>query len=187
MTAASEANMQQDIIDFWFSDETRKLWFNSTPEFDQLLRARYLETWEQAGRGEIDHWMQSADGCVALVIVLDQFPLNMFRGDAQAFATEDRSRDVARFAIERGFDESLSADKKGFLYMPFMHSENLEDQDLSLRLFDQPGLESSLRFAHHHHDIVARFGRFPHRNASLGRTSTAAEIEYLNSKQAFTG
>jgi len=179
--------MQQDIIEFWFSDETRKLWFNSTPEFDQLLRERYLVTWEQAGRGELDHWMQSAEGCVALVIVLDQFPLNMFRGDAQGFATEARSRDVARVAIERGVDKLLGADMKAFLYMPFMHSENLEDQDLALALFDQPGLESNLRFAHHHRDIVARFGRFPHRNAALGRTSTAAEIEYLDSKEAFTG
>ena len=179
--------MPQDIIDFWFSDEIRKLWFNSTPEFDHLLRERHLETWKQAGRGELDHWMQSTDGCVALVIILDQFPLNMFRGSAQSFATEAQSREVARIAIERGYDKALSAETKAFLYLPFMHSENLADQDLALTLFDQPGLESNLRFARHHHAIVARFGRFPHRNAALGRSSTKAELEYLNSKEAFTG
>ncbi len=179
--------MPKNIVDFWFSDETRELWFNSTPEFDCLLTERYLETWEQAGRGELDHWMQNADGCLALVIVLDQFPLNMFRASARSFATEAQSREVARVALERGFDKDLEPAQKSFLYMPFMHSEDIVDQRLALKLFDQPGLESNLRFSHHHHDIVARFGRFPHRNAALGRISTDAEIEYLNSKQAFTG
>ena len=179
--------MPQNIIDFWFAQDTRKLWFNSTAEFDQLLRERYLETWEQARRGQLDHWMQSAEGCLALVIVLDQLPLNMFRGDAQSYATEARSREVARQAIERKFDQLLDVDRRAFLYMPFMHSEDLEDQELALELFDQPGLESSLRFARHHHAIVAKYGRFPHRNEALGRSSSDAEIEYMNSKEAFTG
>ena len=179
--------MPKDIIDFWFSEDSRKRWFNSTPEFDRLLSERYLETWEQARRGQLDHWMQSAEGCLALVIVLDQFPLNMFRNSAQSYATEARSREVARQAIENKFDQALDADRKAFLYMPFMHSENLEDQELALELFAQPGLEANLRFARHHHAIVARYGRFPHRNAALGRSSTDAEIEYLNSKEAFTG
>ena len=179
--------MEQDIIDFWFAEDTRELWFNSTPEFDARLRETYLDTWEQARRGELDHWRDSAAGCLALVIVLDQFPLNMFRGRAESFATEAQSRDVAGHAISQGFDRDMPPEHKAFLYMPYMHSEQIEDQQLALELFDQPGLESNLRFAHHHHDIVARFGRFPHRNAALGRDSTAAEIEYLNSKQAFTG
>lgn len=179
--------MPQHIIDFWFVDETRKLWFNSTPEFDRQLCDAYLQTWEQACRGELDHWMQSGAGCLALVIVLDQFPLNMFRGSAKCYASEAQSREVARVAIERGFDAELDADKRAFLYMPFMHSESLEDQERALQLFDQPGLESNLRFARHHHGIVARFGRFPHRNAALGRDNSDAEIEYLGSKQAFTG
>lgn len=179
--------MPQHIIDFWFAEESRKLWFNSTDEFDQLLCERYQETWEQARSGKLDHWMQRAEGCLALVIILDQFPLNMFRNSAQSFATEAQSRDVARVAIEREFDQALYADRKAFLYMPFMHSESLEDQELALKLFDQPGLESNLRFAHHHHDIVARFGRFPHRNAALGRDNSDAEVAYLNSKEAFSG
>ena len=177
----------EDIIDFWYAESTRALWFRSTPEFDEELRRRFLETWEQAGRGEFDHWRQSAAGCLALVIVLDQFPLNMFRGQAESFATEARSREVARHALDRGFDRDLDAEQKAFLYMPFMHSENLDDQDLSLKLYAQPGLESNLRFARHHRDIVARFGRFPHRNAALGRDSSAEELEYLDSKEAFTG
>jgi len=179
--------MPQAIIDFWFSESTRKLWFKSTPAFDRQLREAYQETWERARRGELDHWMQSAAGCLALVIVLDQFPLNMFRNAAQAYATESQSREVARLAIDNGFDQALETEHKAFLYLPFMHSEKLEDQDLALKLFAQPGLESNLRFARHHHDIVARFGRFPHRNEALGRVSTEAEIEYLNSSEAFTG
>lgn len=179
--------MPQDIIDFWFADETRKLWFNSTAEFDQLLRESYQQAWEQARRGELDHWMRTADGCLALVIMLDQFPLNMFRNQALSYATEAQSREVARVAIEHKFDHALDAERKAFLYMPFMHSEDIADQELALQLFDQPGLESNLRFAHHHHDIIAEYGRFPHRNQALGRESSAAEIAYLNSKQAFTG
>ena len=111
----------------------------------------------------------------------------MFRGKAESYSTEARAREVARVAIEQGFDRDLDTEGKAFLYLPFMHSESLQDQELALELFDQPGLESSLRFARHHHDIVERFGRFPHRNAALGRPSSDAEIEYLNSEQAFKG
>lgn len=179
--------MPQEIIDFWFSDEVRKLWFNSTPQFDASLRERFLALWQQASRGELDHWQQSAEGCLALVIILDQFPLNMFRGQAQSFATEERSRVVAQVAIDQGFDRALDIAQRAFLYMPFMHSETLADQQQALELFAQAGLEDHLRFARHHHDIIHRFGRFPHRNEALGRHSSAAEIEYLNSKQAFTG
>ncbi len=183
----SEIHTPADVIDFWFADDVRERWFDSTPEFDQMLRARFEDVWERARNGELDRWMASAEGCLALAIVLDQFPLNMFRATAKSYSSEERSREVARHAIEHSFDTGLEARKKAFLYMPFMHSEDLADQDLSVELFDQPGLESSLRFARHHRDIVARFGRFPHRNAALGRESTAAEIEYLNSREAFTG
>ena len=179
--------MPQEILDFWFSDEVRKLWFNSTAEFDALLRERYLSLWQQASRGELNHWMQTPEGCLALVIILDQFPLNMFRGEAQSFASEAQSRDVAQTAIQHNFDRALADQQRAFLYMPYMHSEALADQKRALELFDQPGLEGNLRFARHHHDIVEKFGRFPHRNKALGRKSSAAEIEYLNSKEAFTG
>ena len=179
--------MAQEIIDFWFSDEVRKLWFNSTPQFDASLRERFLPLWQQASRGELDQWQQSAVGCLALVIILDQFPLNMFRAQAQSFATEAQSRGVAQVAIDQGFDQDLDIGQRAFLYMPFMHSETLADQQRALELFDQPGLEDNLRFARHHHDIIEKFGRFPHRNEALGSQNIAAEIVYLNSKKAFTG
>lgn len=179
--------MPQKIIDFWFADEVRKLWFNSTPEFDRMLCERFEETLKQAGRGELDHWMETAEGCLALVIILDQFPLNIYRGSALSFATEARSRDVARVAIEKGFARMLPVEQQAFLYMPFMHSEDIADQELALELFDQAGMEGNLRFARHHHAIIETYGRFPHRNAVLGRVSTAVEVEYLNSREAFTG
>jgi uncharacterized protein (DUF924 family) len=179
--------MPQEILDFWFSDEVRKLWFNSTPEFDALLRERFEALWMRASGGELDGWLQTAAGCLALIIVLDQFPLNMFRGQAQSFASEAQSREVARVAIDKGFDQDLDLRSRAFLYMPFMHSEELVDQQLALQLFAQPGLEGSLRFALHHHDVIRKLGRFPHRNKSLGRENSEAEIEYLNSKEAFTG
>ena len=176
-----------EILDFWFSDEVRSRWFDSTPEFDRRLRDAYQDLWRRAQRGDLDHWRQSADGCLALAILLDQFPLNMFRNQAAGYATEAQAREVARAALERGFDRELPVERRAFLYMPFMHSEDPDDQALSVELFAQPGLENSHRFARHHRDIVERFGRFPHRNAALGRDSTPAEIEYLDSKQAFKG
>ena len=176
-----------DILDFWFSDEVRPRWFDSTPAFDRRLRQAYEDLWQRARRGELDHWQQSADGCLALAIVLDQFPLNMFRGEAESFATETQAIAVARAALERGFDRELPDERRAFLYMPFMHSEDFDDQERSVELFAQPGLEKNHRFARHHRDIIARFGRFPHRNAALGRASTAEEAEYLNSKGAFKG
>jgi uncharacterized protein (DUF924 family) len=111
----------------------------------------------------------------------------MFRAEAQSFATEAQSREVAQLAIDQGFDQLQEIRQRAFLYLPFMHSETLADQQRGLELFDQPGLEDNLRFARHHHDIIDKFGRFPHRNEVLGRDSSVAEIEYLNSKQAFTG
>ncbi|MFT4608159.1 MAG: hypothetical protein ACI9V8_000285 [Urechidicola sp.] len=179
--------MYQALVDFWFSEEVSKHWFNSTREFDQQLLAEYGACWQQAKEGELDQWGETAIGSLALVILLDQIPLNIFRGKPDSFSTEAQSILVARAAIDRGFDTDLTTPQKSFLYMPFMHSENRQNQVLALGLFDQPGLEANLRFSKHHHDIVERFGRFPHRNEILERESSQAEIEYLNSKQAFKG
>ena len=179
--------MYQELIEFWFSEETSKHWFNSTPTFDQALIDSYESTWVEAKQGELDHWQQSATGSLALVILLDQFPLNMFRGQAKSFSTESKSRDVARVAIDKGFDQELPSSQVSFLYMPFMHSEDLDDQALGVELFKKPGLESNYRFARHHYNIVERFGRFPHRNKILGRESSEAEVEYLNSSEGFQG
>ena len=179
--------MYQGLIDFWFSDDAKRHWFNSTRAFDRRLVDSYTDTWQQAKTGALDDWQRTAEGSLALVIVLDQFPLNMFRGTAKCFSTGAKSRDVARGAIEKDFDKALSTSQKSFLYMPFMHSEDLDDQALGVELFSQPGLENNLRFARHHYRIVERFGRFPHRNKMLGRESSEAEIKYLKSKKAFKG
>ena len=179
--------MYQALVDFWFSEATSQYWFNSTEAFDQQLRDDYAELWQQAKDGELDNWKVEPMGCLALVILLDQLPLNMFRGTAKSFSTEAQSRDVAAFAIDQGFDVDMAAKFKSFLYMPFMHSEDLQDQARSVELFNQAGLDGNYRFAKHHFGIVERFGRFPHRNDILGRESSEAEIEYLNSKEGFKG
>jgi uncharacterized protein (DUF924 family) len=165
----------------------KPLWFRSTPAFDEGLRERYLDTWQAAAAGGLEHWRQNPQGALALVIVLDQFPLNMFRGRAEGFSTEARAREVAAEAIGKGWDKALDKSRLAFLYMPFMHSENLADQDRSVALFEAAGLTDNLRFARHHRELIRRFGRFPHRNAILGRASSEEELEYLASKEAFHG
>lgn len=177
----------ESIIDFWFSPRVEKLWFNSTPEFDNELRDKFATTYMAACHGELDAWQVTPHGALALVILFDQIPLNIFRKQPQSFATESRAREVGAYAIAQGFDTQLTASQKAFLYMPFMHSENLIDQDNAVELYHKAGLTNNLRFASHHREIVRRFGRFPHRNAILGRDSTAEEIAWLASKEAFKG
>ncbi len=168
-----------EILDFWFSEQASKKWFKSTPQFDEEIRRRYEKTWGLARAGSYDHWEEDPDGALALVIILDQFPLNMFRDDARQYSTEARAREVARHAIEQGFDKKMAPQQRAFLYLPFMHSESLADQEYAMQLYQQAGLDDNLRYARHHHDVVKRFGRFPHRNEALGRESTAEELEYL--------
>jgi len=168
-----------ELLDFWFSQRAAKYWFNSTPEFDQELRDKFMATYHAAVACELDSWQDTVQGALALVIIFDQLPLNMFRGQAESFATEQRAREVASHAIEHDFDQSLPDKQKAFLYMPFMHSEVLADQELSVALYAEANLQHNLRFARHHMDIVRRFGRFPHRNRILGRESSAEELAYL--------
>jgi uncharacterized protein (DUF924 family) len=177
----------QDILDYWYSPRLSKHWFSSTPELDAEITDRYQSLWEQAAAGALDDWMDTPEGSLALAIILDQFPLNMFRGQAKSFSTEARAIAIAKHAIDSAFDRRLDKDRLAFLYMPLMHSENLADQDMSVKLFGEAGLIDNHRFAEHHRDIVRRFGRFPHRNGILGRASTAAELQYLASEGAFTG
>ena len=177
----------QSIVAYWFSAPVRPLWFKSTKAFDNQLRERFESVWQQAAAGKLDSWAQNAEGALALVILLDQIPLNIFRGEARSFSTEAKARDITGHAINKGWDAALSNEQKAFLYMPLMHSENLADQDLSVALYEAAGLEYNLKFAKHHRDIVRRFGRFPHRNDILGRQSNAAEKAYLASDEAFHG
>jgi uncharacterized protein (DUF924 family) len=175
------------IIELWFSDRVKPLRFNSTEEFDQEIRRHYLQLWLKGRNGELDHWKKTKEGCLALVILLDQFPLHMFRDQADAFATEQQSRDVAAHAIDAGFDKLMPGPWRAFLYLPFMHSESLEDQDRSVALFESAGLRDNLKWAKHHWELIRRFGRFPHRNKILNRESSADELAYLASDKAFTG
>ncbi len=184
--AISESDQQQ-VLKFWFSEASQKLWFNSTDEFDQAIREQFLPTWELASHQKLKDWERTVDGALALVIILDQFPLNMFRGKPESFATEQLARDVASEAIANGFDKQSRNTGKMFFYLPFMHSEDIKDQEYSIRLFKTAGLAENLKFAHHHHEIIKRFGRFPHRNEILGRKSTSQELVYLASKEAFHG
>jgi len=177
----------QDVLGFWFEELDRKLWFNSTPDLDNEIRDRFEGVFLAALNDDLPDWENSPSGCLALVILLDQFPLNMYRGKAESFSGEAKSREIARKAIEKKFDLQLAPEQNAFLYMPFMHSENMEDQDLSVSLYENAKLEHNLRYAKHHRGIVKQFGRFPHRNKILGRQSTDAEIAYLNSKEAFLG
>jgi uncharacterized protein (DUF924 family) len=176
-----------EVLTFWFAPTVQPLWFAATPDFDAALRARFLATYRAAAVGRLTDWETTAEGALALAIVLDQFPLNLFRGQSESFATEAAARAVADRAIARGFDRAVPPIQRQFLYLPFMHGEALADQERSVRLYQQAGLEDSLRFARHHHALIQRFGRFPHRNALLGRASTAEERAYLASPEAFHG
>jgi uncharacterized protein (DUF924 family) len=178
-TLQKDDELVAEIIDFWFSADVQPMWFNATPEFDALLRDRYEQTWGRARAGVYDHWAQEPLSALALVIILDQFPLNMFRQDARQYSTEAHARSIAGQLIASGQDQQLSDRQKAFLYLPYMHSEKLEDQDFAVELYQKAGLDDNLRYAHHHRDVVKRFGRFPHRNEALGRQSTEEEIEYL--------
>ena len=176
-----------EIINFWYSDNIKKYWFSSTPQLDQEIREKYENLWLIGMNGELDKWQSSPKGCLALIILLDQFPLNMFRGQAKSFQSEKKSIDIALKAVNCHFDEKIDSDKLSFLFMPFMHSEKLEDQERAVSLYEKYNLTDNARFAKHHRDIIKKFGRFPHRNKILGRDSTSLEIEYLNSKSAFKG
>jgi uncharacterized protein (DUF924 family) len=169
----------QGLLDFWFAEDNRPLWFAPTPDFDHAVGQRYGDTFARAAAGELTGWEDSPEGCVALCLLLDQMPRHMFRGTPRAFATDDKAVAVAERAVSRGFDHGLSSSYKTFLYMPFMHSERLADQLRAVALFDSAGLSEPRDYAKDHLSIIRRFGRFPHRNAILGRSSTPAELEFL--------
>ncbi|WP_207540166.1 DUF924 family protein [Sabulicella rubraurantiaca] len=182
--------MKQDILDFWFSegpDAFRRAWFMRDDAFDAEIRSRFGALVEPARKGELDEWAGTPDGALALVLVLDQFPRNLHRGTPEAFASDAHARDVARIAVlGRRHDLCLTPTQRAFLYLPFEHGEAMADQDLSVALFEglrdhsahaAPG--GTIDYAWRHWQVIRRFGRFPHRNATLGRESTPAEQAYL--------
>jgi len=168
-----------EVVAFWREAGADK-WFTKDVAFDEDIRRRFLPTHEAAASGKLAAWEQTAEGALALLILLDQFPRNMFRGQARAFATDPSALAVTAHAIIRGFDSQVPAELRGFFYLPFEHSENLADQEHGLALYKAAGDADGLKWAEVHADIIRRFGRFPHRNAVLGRATTPEEQAFLD-------
>jgi uncharacterized protein (DUF924 family) len=164
----------QAVLDFWFSHGWDD-WWRPNPDFDAQIRERFCSLWD-AQRGNLPElFLGSADEALAAVILFDQFPRNMFRDHADQFATDPLALAIARGAIAKGYDDGMTPDRRGFLYMPFQHSEDLRDQRQSLLLFTALGNNEQLNYARKHYEVIERFGRFPHRNEVLGRKPTAME------------
>lgn len=166
------------IIDFW-TEAGPELWFRGGEAFDQRCRDVLQEAHLAAARGELADWADTAEGALALLLLLDQIPRNIFRGSAHVYATDPMALSVARQALERGHDQQYDVALRSFFYMPFMHSEQREDQERCTELFSQLPGENADKWAVHHRAIIERFGRFPHRNRLLGRESTPEELEWL--------
>lgn len=169
-----------DVVSFWQKAGPDR-WFKKDQAFDDEIRERFIATHEAAAAGQLSVWEQSAQGALALLILLDQFPRNIFRGDARAFATDPLARAIAAGAIIRGFDSQVPKEMRGFFYLPFEHSENLADQERCIAFHKAIDDTEGLKWAEIHADIIRRFGRFPHRNTALGRTTTAEEQAFLDS------
>ena len=169
----------REVLDFWFDRSSKAHWFEPNAAFDRAVAARLGDLHRRAAGGDLEAWQSSAEGCLALCILLDQTPRQLFRGEGRAFATDDQALEVAELALAEGFDRALPAEHRVFLYLPLMHSERVADQERCVALFAAEELRDKLCHAVEHADIIRRFGRFPHRNAALGRPSTAAEDAYL--------
>ncbi len=174
-------DIQKDVLDFWFEQTQPAQWFQVNPAFDQEILERYADGYDLASRGVYDDWKNSSDGCLALCLLLDQFPRNMFRGTPKAFATDGKALVMAKYALAKGFDQVLTPIKRRFLYLPFEHSENLNDQRKCVELFDKMKKDDPLGYdyAMRHLKVIEQFGRFPHRNKILSRTNTPEEEDYL--------
>jgi uncharacterized protein (DUF924 family) len=168
----------EEIVAFWLEAGYDK-WFTRNDAFDAQVRSRFLRAYELARENRLSAWEETPLGALALVIVLDQFPRNMFRGTPLAFAADPQARAVADRAIARGFDSQVDRKLQGFFYLPFEHSENLADQERCIALYRAMGDADGLKWAEIHADIIRRFGRFPHRNAVLGRDMTPEEAAFL--------
>lgn len=169
----------REIITFWFEELTPRHWFINDATLDSTITRLFSTTLEAGRLGELWHWRTSAEGRLAEILVLDQFSRNIHRNSAAAFAQDPQALILAQEAVAQGIDSQLDASRKVFLYMPFMHSESLLIHDEAMRLFDQPGLEENFTYERKHREILVRFGRYPHRNALLGRESTPEEAAFL--------
>ncbi|HNQ91957.1 MAG TPA: DUF924 family protein [Alphaproteobacteria bacterium] len=174
----------QDVLSFWFEESSPSQWFQVSDVYDAMIRDRFLGLYRMAVNGVCDGWGKDVDGCLALVLLFDQFSRNMFRDRPEAFSSDDKARSVARKAIDLGFDHLVSVSKRRFFYLPFEHSENLDDQKFSLTLFEKMREDEPLAYdyALRHFKIIERFARFPHRNVILGRESTPEELAFLEER-----
>ena len=170
----------REIVDFWSKVVGESRWYAVELALDDLIRQTYEKVWHEARAGVSSAWEDTAEGALALLIVLDQFPRNMFRNDPRAYSSDARACDVAGKAIDRGAAARIAPDLREFLYMPFMHSEQLADQLRCVGLFRETGNTENLEYAELHADIIRRFGRFPHRNRVLGRMTTSDEQAFLD-------
>jgi uncharacterized protein (DUF924 family) len=178
-TQLTEETGPNDIIQFWFSPETRPHWFVASDAFDARAREHFSALSAQAIAGELDDWAKTPEGSLALILLLDQVPRNIHRHGAQAFRSDVKALALAKKAVAAGFDMSAGQDERLFFYLPLQHAEDIATQHEAVRLVEALGDEEHTDYARRHRDIIQRFGRFPHRNAQLGRTSTEAEIEFL--------
>ena len=173
------------VLAFWFGELTPEDWFNQSDALDATIRERFGELYQTLATGIPDEAASDPRVALATIIVLDQFPRNMFRGRAAAFASDNVAAGLARTSVDAGLDDALADDEKQFLYMPLMHSESRADQERCVMLFKALGREDNLKYAIEHRDVIARFGRFPHRNRALGRTSTAEEEAFLETASGY--
>jgi uncharacterized protein (DUF924 family) len=169
------ADWTAQVLDFWFALDPQQ-WWRGPPELDAVIGDRFLEIWKDKRQLPADCFLGDSRTAIAAVILFDQFPRNMFRGHADQFSTDLLALAIAKGAVERGLDDELDPKERGFLYMPFQHSEDIDDQNRSVLLFTRLGDDRQLDFAKKHRDIIARFGRFPHRNAILGRKPRPDEV-----------
>jgi uncharacterized protein (DUF924 family) len=178
---------KQEIVHFWFEETEPQLWFQKNEQFDARIRDRFAVTYAMAKDGLSNHWATDEDGALALCVVLDQFPRRMFRDTAAAFETDERALLIAKQAVNKGFDKLMRHEKRFFLYMPFEHSENINDQKRNLQLFKAMEKENPLAYAHalRKYAAIEKFGRFPERNAALGRDTTPEEQAYLDTYGGF--
>jgi uncharacterized protein (DUF924 family) len=173
------ARSAEEVLEFWFAETTRPQWFARSEAFDARVREALAPLHLRAARGELDDWAADPRGALALVLLLDQAPRNLHRGSADAFACDARAREIARAVVDAGLDRGLEEVERVFLYLPFEHSESLADQDRSVALMGSLGTPLWTDYAERHRAVIARFGRFPHRNAIVGRESTPEELEFL--------
>jgi len=177
-TSPGQIATPADVLAFWREAGPDK-WFAKDDAFDAAIRQTFAATYQAAAAGELSAWEATAEGALALVIVLDQFPRNMFRGEARCFSADPAARAVANRALKRSYDQDVAAAERDFLFLPFMHSEDITDQQRCIELYRAAG-DENLKYALEHADIIRRFGRFPHRNAVLGRATTPEEQAFLD-------